>query len=162
MLTAQTKPSIAAVSAIESIAFVLAQSALHVERKRHKAEDFATKSAGADTGTGKKANATNAERLNTERGRMRLSPRWVVNASNAASRIFGALILTISTEARSLGRSIGATLPVSALPYGSAKWETCKYCARTVIASRRGPNSTLSEIACERIENAQRQERLFA
>ena len=161
MHTAQTRPSIAAVSATGSIASVQAPNAQRAARKPLKVAASAIRNVGEVIGTGKRASDMKSARLDTGLGRTRLSTPSAASALGAALMIHGALTLTTLTLARNCAQSTGNTLPAFALLCGSAKWGTCKSYAPTATASRRGKIGR-NNIACERIENAQRQGRMFA
>lgn len=154
------KPSIVAVSAIVSIVSELAPSVQLAAKKLREVVASAIWSVGADTGIGKKASDTRGARPDIEQDKMRLSMLSAVSVLNAGWRILDALMLTILTALRSSGRNIVNIRQAFALRYGSAKWEIFRCFVRIATGSRHGLKST--EIACERIENAQRQLRMFA
>lgn len=160
MRTERRAQSIAAENAIASIDLGPVRHARRAATMRHPEGASVTRNVGAVTGIGAMANDTKAGRPLTALAKKRLFPDSVASAPDAGSRIFGVWILTISIHQRNCGQSIGNTLLAFASNYGRARLEICKSYARIAIASRHGGIGG-DKIACQRIENAQRQGKLF-
>ena len=168
MLTDQTKPSIAAVSVTENIGSEQAKRVLLAAVNRRADEDFAMRSAGATTGRISRGNDTRPEKQDMRHGAWLSFRRSVGSVCGVALTTTEFLTLTTSKGKRNSNRSTAVTLRQFASRYGNRRCKysrmvhiTCKSCARIVTASKRGPR-IIPDIACERITNAQRQERMFA
>ena len=168
MLTAQTKPSIAAASATESIGSGLARHALRAAVNLRVDGDFAARSAGAIIGRTLRGSDIRPARPDMRRGDWLSFRRSEESVCDAESTITAFWTLTTSKGKRNSNRSTAVTRRLFASRYGSRRCRysrtdriTCRSCAPTATASKRGLR-IIPDIACERIENAQRQGRLIA
>lgn len=156
----RTKRSIAAAPVTERADSGQAINALVAGSPRRSVGAFALRSVGRAFGRVMKAGDTRSARQAMTLARRPLSTVWVASVSDAGRQTGDASTLTISTPPRNCARGIDNTRPASVSNYGNARWTTCKCCALTAIASKLGKIAA-SDIACERIDNAYRQQRMF-
>ncbi len=160
-----TKPATVVANATESIASGRSRVARPAAPHRRPADASAQRNAGALTGIVVMENATRRARPVTRSARMPFWRNLAAYVSGAGSTIREHSTLTTSTRRKNGGQRIGSIRPQFACLHGSAKSITSRFCVRIAIASRHGKIALSEEryfdIACRRIDDAQRQGRLF-